>query len=100
MIICVIKDNNGKEIGRFKPEGDKNLLDEAMESDIDIPFSCHAGACMSCAIKVIKGADLLEREKDGPQYMDTNEDTYLSCIAGVSKEKVDDDKEYILEIVI
>lgn len=98
MITCIINDASGNEIGTFTPKGEQNLLDEAAEQGIDIPFSCHAGACMSCSAKVIDGADLIEREKDGPQYMETEEDVYLTCIAGVDPEKAADNEDHTLII--
>jgi ferredoxin len=98
MITCIVKDSSGNELGRFEPKGEKNLLDEAAEQNIDFPFSCHAGACMSCSAKVISGQDLLDEEKDGPKYIETDEDTILTCIAGVDTEKVADAEEHVLEI--
>ncbi len=98
MITCNIKDSSGNEMGSFQPKGEKNLLDEAAENGIELPFSCHAGACMSCAAKVTKGKELLDEEKDGPKYIDTDEDVSLTCIAAVDPEKAQDDQEHTLEI--
>jgi ferredoxin len=98
MITCIIKDSSGNELGTFQPKGEKNLLDEAADAGIELPFSCHAGACMSCAAKVISGQDLLDEEKDGPKYIEVDEDTVLTCIAGVDSEKAQESDEHTLEI--
>jgi ferredoxin len=98
MITCIVKDSSGNVIGTFQPKGERNIVDEAAENGIDIPFSCHAGACMSCATRIIQGQDLLDDEKDGPKYIDTDEDVVLTCISVVYQEKVQDEEEHILEI--
>ena len=34
----------------------KTVLEAALESDIDVPYSCQGGVCSSCIAKVVEGS--------------------------------------------
>jgi len=48
-----IKTSDGEET--FQCSDDNYILDAAEEAGIDLPYSCRAGACSSCAGKIESG---------------------------------------------
>ena len=50
-----IKKADGTE-STFECAEDDYILDAAEEAEIDLPYSCRAGACSSCAGKIISGS--------------------------------------------
>lgn len=100
MITVLIKDSSGNEMGKFTAKAEGNLLDQAAEHNIELPFSCHAGACMSCSARVLSGHEYIDEEKDGPKYIDTDDDVILTCIGGVDAEKAAAGEEYVIEIEV
>lgn len=98
MVTLVVRDGDGAELGRIPLKGEVNILDECADAGIDLPFSCHAGACMSCSAKIISGAEFLNQEKDGDKYIETDADVCLTCIAGPTDEAIASPDEKIIEI--
>ena len=55
MYSITINKSDGTE-STFECAPDNYILDAAEEAEIDLPYSCRAGACSSCAGKILSGS--------------------------------------------
>ncbi len=52
--VTIVMENGSKS--KIECAGDTYVLDQAEEDGLDLPYSCRAGACSSCAGRVTAGS--------------------------------------------
>ncbi len=83
--ITVIADGNTRQVDYHK--GAESILDVALASGMNLPYSCKGGVCNTCRCKVLEGKVRMDRNFALEQH-DVDQGFVLSCQAHPLTEKV------------
>lgn len=82
--LTVVLDGKAHELHM---NADEHVLDVAMASGLDLPFSCKGGVCATCRCKVIEGSVTMDKNF-GLEAWETDKGFVLSCQSRPTSEHV------------
>jgi len=84
--MITIKNTKGDILKQLPNDINQTLLAQLADNDIFIDASCYSGACSACSCKITEGIDLINKEKMGEVYVEPEEGSVLTCIAGLDSK--------------
>ncbi len=76
-----IVDEFGDVVTVFAAKETGSIVENGEAAGIEIPVSCQAGACFTCAARVKAGMEDIDIGKISVPLIDTDEDQILCCVA-------------------
>jgi len=99
MIKITVQATDWTDLGSFEAKKWETIMALAQANNVEIPFSCGAGACWLCLCYIIEWGEYINKAYTNPSFMELDEDQVLTCIAAVKDECFDDENANI-EIVL
>lgn len=87
-----IVDHNGTVEASFTPKPGQSFVDAADEIGYEMSVSCCAGACYTCACRIVQGQEDVDTSLVSEPLIDIEEEQVLTCIGGLRDEVFRDGK--------
>ncbi len=97
MITIKLRDPSGNW-NTFIGEDKASITEQCEKHGIDSPFACRAGACTSCACKVVSWSEHLVQNKFWEKLIDTEDDQFLTCIGWLHEGRIASEENF--EVVL
>jgi ferredoxin len=96
MIKIIVQNTDWSELGSFEAEKWKLITEMAQSHDVEIPFSCGAGACGLCLCEVVEWRELINGSFLQHPLMEIHENEVLTCISAVKDEYFEKEGDFVV----
>ncbi len=87
--VTILLDNETRQV---KVKRNEFILENALDADIDMPFSCQSGLCTTCRGKLVKGKVKME-DPDGLSEDEIARGYILTCVSRPASKEIKIDME-------
>ena len=91
-VVVDVLDTNGEIETSFTPKMWQSFVEAAEDIGITMPTSCCAGACFTCACRILEGQDDIDIGLLSVPLVDIDDDQVLTCIGWLKDEVFTDGK--------